>query len=172
MRLRPRVERISPPALKMVTLGGMLVLLAVAWLCLGKRATPSGNPAPARPAPSAEILAFCLVLILMPLLSPHSSKPHFCTFVLPGFCLARAALVWPNRWLLLCVLATAICAALPHKALVGAYLYDQMLWYGLPTLGGLFLFAGCCLALLSSQAAPSHLATANRPDSRKARVAA
>ena len=32
-------------------------------------------------------LEFSLVFILMMLLSPQSSKPHFCTLLLPAFCL-------------------------------------------------------------------------------------
>ena len=42
--------------------------------------------------PSREVLDGSVVLMLMLLLSPMSSRPHFSTMLLPGLCLARVAL--------------------------------------------------------------------------------
>ena len=58
---------------------------------------------------SLQALECGMVLLLMLLLSPMSSKAHFGTLVMPGFCLARAAL-WSRSRLLKGMLA-GICRA-------------------------------------------------------------
>ena len=89
-----------------------------------------------------------MVLILMVLLSPHSSKPHFCTLLLPGFCVARAALNWPNRGLLALLLAALACAAVSNADLVGEWLYSWGKWYGSLAWCALLLYVGSCGVLL------------------------
>jgi hypothetical protein len=164
--------RLGTQTVKVMTLGGALLVVLTAWACSWKGLAKVGTSLSSGQAPSAEALGFALVLILMPLLSPHSSKPHYCTLVLPGFCLARAALVWPSRRLLACLVVSAACAIIPNKALLGGHLYDSMIWWGVPTLGALVLFAGCCLALVHPPAAPAALPEAVEHESHTRRAAA
>ena len=83
----------------------------------------------------------------MLLLSPMSSKPHFCTLVLPGFCLARLAV---DRSYLAAGVAVAVAAAaalLSNKDLLGAGLYTIMLWHGTVMWDATALLAGCLFVL-------------------------
>jgi hypothetical protein len=93
-------------------------------------------------------MEYSLVLTLMLLLSPMSSLAHFCTLVLPGFCLARLAVRQGGRlpWALL-VLA-ALCSLLPHKGLLGERGYTVALWYGGVMWNAVLLFAGCAVGLV------------------------
>ncbi len=138
-----REDRLSPSALKAVVhgIGLLLITIAVACSWIGARSPDS----------STDLCRyeFGLVLILMLLLCPHSSKPHFCTLLLPGFCLARAVVV-ARRPVLAGLLGAAIlCGLISNKDLVGRGIYDLALWYGSVTWTALFLFAGCCGALIS-----------------------
>ena len=92
-------------------------------------------------------MEYSLVLVLMLLLSPMSSKPHFCTLVVPGLCLARLAVERRDR-LLMCVMAVAIGAGLlSNKDLWGAHIYDFALWYGSVFANAVVLYLGCVYAL-------------------------
>jgi Glycosyltransferase family 87 len=150
MTVFPSSRRLDPLLLKAVTLGSMLLCVLLALICSWKW---SNRPtlSPQRPDIAGvppEALEFSLVLILMLLLSPQSSKPHFCTLVLPGYCLARIAFVQHSR-LLFGLLATAVaCGLASNKDLVGAHIYDWGLWHGLVTGNALLLYAGCCWTLL------------------------
>jgi len=87
-----------------------------------------------------------MVLLLMVLLSPMSSKAHFGTLVLPGICLARAALHSYSRLLKAVLVAAVVLGLLCNKDPLGEKLYTLSLWYGLVTWQALFLLAGCLLA--------------------------
>ena len=139
----PSSDRFSPQTLRAVGFASMSLFVVAALVCTWKRAIPQ----PDEPEPMS--LEFGLVLILMVLLSPASSKPHFCTLLLPGFCLARVAIRRPNRLLWVLLLAAITCGLVSNKDLVGRRVYDWVLWHGSVTLNAIFLFAGCCLALLS-----------------------
>jgi hypothetical protein len=144
-----RDGRISPQSLKVAALGGMMLLLAVALYCVGKPVQVATAKSPGtNSGPSAAALEFSLVVILMLLLSPQSSKPHFCTLFLPGFCLARAALSWPSRSLLTVVLGVVALGLTSNKDLVGTKVYDWVIWHGSITWSAILLYAGCCLCLL------------------------
>jgi hypothetical protein len=86
------------------------------------------------------------VLALMLLLSPMSSKPHFCTLLVPQLLLAR--LGWSRRDRLLIALAvvTAVLGLLANKDIVGRMVYDVLLWNGSVFGTALLLFLGCCSA--------------------------
>lgn len=93
-----------------------------------------------------------LILILMLLFSPMSSKPHFCTLLLPGLCLARTLMTANNQKVLWCLFATAaLCGLLANKDLVKARIYTLVLWYGLVTISAVLLGVGCGLALLQKR---------------------
>ena len=84
---------------------------------------------------------FALVACAMVLLSPMSSKSHFCVLLLPAvFC---GGFLWFRRWdpivLLLCILAI-LSGTLTTKGLLGARLGNQVLARGSVTFAALFLF--------------------------------
>jgi hypothetical protein len=118
-----------------------LLLFAVLWKC--------GQPLRriAVDDERRQSLECGVVLLLMLLLSPMSSKAHFGTLLVPGFCLARAALVARSR-LLWSILLAAICVGMMcNKDSLGERLYTLSLWYGLVTWQTLLLLMGCLIAL-------------------------
>ncbi|HZZ79918.1 MAG TPA: glycosyltransferase family 87 protein [Gemmataceae bacterium] len=133
-----REGRASPEMLKAVAWSAMFLLLAAAavfaWRAPAETVAPPGQPA-------TDSLHFGIILILMVLLSPHSSKPHFCTLLFPGFCVARAALVGSRRGLLIVLIAAVACALASNEDLVGEWLYSWSKWYG--------SLAGCALLLMA-----------------------
>jgi hypothetical protein len=115
-----------------IGLGLLGLAAAVAW---SRR--PEGGPAFA-----AEV---GMVLALMLLLSPMSSKPHFSTLLVPAWLVARAGV---NGSVALRAIAwiAAGCGVVASKDLVGGRVYDTVLWYGAIPLGTAALFVGCWLA--------------------------
>ena len=144
----PKDDRISPATLRIVAGGCLLFFLAIA-IASAWRAR-SANRSSTK-SPSIESFEFSLVLLLMVLMSPHSSKPHFCTLILPGFCLARAAIMQRDRVLWAIVIAAAACGLAINKDLVGKPVYSWLKWYGCVTWGAVLLHLGCCWALLRSR---------------------
>lgn len=143
-RTVPTEPQFPPLALRLTVYGFALILFGVAaWVT--------------RPlvASSCHPLDLGLVLCLMVLMSPMSSKPHFAVLVVPGWALARAAADArsPLLW------ATAVLAALlalpANKDLVGGWLYDHILWHGVVAAEALVLFAGCAVARSWLPARPS-----------------
>jgi hypothetical protein len=112
-----------------------------------------------------------VVLSLMLLLSPMSSKAHFGVLVLPGFCLARKALASRSR-LLGTVLAAALALGLvSNKDPIGDQLYSLTMWYGFTTWQTLLLLLGCLLVLAPGQRSlplPSSTCTAQAQPSGRA----
>ena len=87
----------------------------------------------------------------MPLLAPHSSKPHYCILLVPGMALARYALAAPDRKLMRALCLLIATRAVVHKGLLGTWGYDVLMWYGQPTITAALVFAGCCWALRQSR---------------------
>ncbi|MGZ5025453.1 MAG: hypothetical protein ACXWBS_11375, partial [Chthoniobacterales bacterium] len=83
---------------------------------------------------------------LMLLLSPASSKPHFCILLLPAWALAREMIMRRDRFLVVIVVLSALCGLTSNKDLVGSAIYDILKWHGVITLETLLLFAGCAWA--------------------------
>src|SRR5262249_14826353 len=81
--------------LKLTLLGGEALLLACCALLWQRRSEPrpfgSGVAASLPDGHGSDSLEYSMVFLLMLLLSPMSSKAHFCTLLLPGFAVARAA---------------------------------------------------------------------------------
>jgi hypothetical protein len=142
-----RPALVSPLALRGAVYSvGLLLLLAAAW--------GFGRPFHRRgvegPGGSRHGLECAVVLLLMLLLSPMSSKAHFGTLLVPGFCLARAALN-PDRRAERALLALAVALSLvASKGPLGERLYTLSLWYGALTWQSLALLAGCLVALRRS----------------------
>jgi hypothetical protein len=107
----------------------------------------------ARAPPASEgsmppvVFEFGIVVTLMLLVSPMSSKAHFGVLILPAFCLARFAVHNRDRTILALVAAAAALAVACNRDLVGYIAYTSMLWIGTVTLCTLLLWLGCVLAL-------------------------
>ena len=146
----PRGGRVTPGTLRAFAWGTMILLIAPALACsyLAARKVSTASRWLRTRARSGPALEFGCVLILMVLLSPHSSKPHFCTLVLPGFCLARAALNESNRCLLTLLAAALLCALATNMDLVGNDLYAWGKWCGSLAWCAALLYSGSCWLLL------------------------
>lgn len=130
-----RADRLGPEVLKGGVLAVGLVLLGLAAaVARGRRS--AGNRAFA-----AEV---GMVLTLMLLLSPMSSKPHFSTLLVPAWLVARAGMNGSATLLVIAMIAAG-CGVMASKDLVGGRAYDALLWYGAIPLGTGALFAGCWL---------------------------
>jgi hypothetical protein len=143
----PSPTRTTATTLKAAVYGTDVALILVAVLAAGlSRRRVLSVPGPGT-GPSVQALEFSLVLLLMVLLSPMSSKPHFCTLVLPGLCLARLAVEQRDRLLVGVLIAAAGAALLSNKDLWGTAVYDFALWYGSVFANAVVLFFGCAYAV-------------------------
>jgi len=104
-----------------------------------------------------QIMEYSGVLLLMVLLSPMSSKPHFSALVLPGFALARLA-VYRDDIILRCLLAMAVVLATLSLPLWGGRLDFIALWFGSDTWNALVLLLGGSYVLRSNShiSSPRH----------------
>jgi hypothetical protein len=82
----------------------------------------------------------------MLLLSPMSSKAHFGTLIVPGFCLARSALLFRSRTLVAVLLGAILLGLLSNKDPLGERLYTLSLWYGVVTWQTMLMLSGCLFA--------------------------
>jgi hypothetical protein len=118
------------------------MLSGVLWVCGRPFRKLTGEPDGQRQALEAGI-----VLLLMLLLSPMSSKAHFGTLIVPGFCLARGALNSRSRLLGSVLLGSILLGLASNKDPLGERLYTLSLWYGVVTWQTLLLVIGCLVAL-------------------------
>jgi len=88
-----------------------------------------------------------VVLLLMLLISPVSSKPHFCTMLLPGLVLGRTAIEKRDRMLWGIVLAAILVGNVMEPNFVGRVWGDLGLWLGTVTGSALLLLGGCYVTL-------------------------
>jgi hypothetical protein len=143
--IRPRSQSSEPGVVRKLVYSFEALLLV---LILGASGRPFRQPLEGQDrGPSAQALEYGLVLLLMLLLSPMSSKAHFGVLVLPGFCLARAAVAFGGRALWTTLGAAVTCAVLANKDPLGERLYTLTLWYGNVTWNALFLLIGCGIVL-------------------------
>ena len=143
----PRSPLLRPQMLRVWVYGVELgILIAVLWMC-GRPFRSLGEDTDG----SRLALECSMVLLLMVLLSPMSSKAHFGTLVLPGFCLARAALsprsagLRSGRFLKGLLAAAVVLGLLCNKDPLGERLYTLSLWYGVVTWQTLLLLAACLI---------------------------
>jgi hypothetical protein len=115
-----------------------LVLLAVFVVGRPRRRLPEGSRA---------AVECSLVLLLMLLLSPMSSKPHFCTMLLPAFLLARLAAVEKRRWAGALVAAAILLGLLAMRDVWGFRISASALWYGAVMWSAALLALGCGIAV-------------------------
>jgi hypothetical protein len=144
----PRSPLLRPQTLRIWVYGVELSILAtVLWSCgrpFRRLREDTGR--------ERHALECAMVLLLMVLLSPMSSKAHFGTLVLPGFCLARAALSSRNRILKGALAAAVALGLLCNKDPLGERLYTLSLWYGVVTWQALLLLTACLFVYRQKQA--------------------
>jgi hypothetical protein len=142
-----RPDAVSPLALRgAVHALELLLLLAAAWAC----GRPFRRLSRERVDAERHGLECGAVLLLMLLLSPMSSKAHFGVLLVPGFCLARAALAPGRRSERALLLSAVALGLLSGKTPLGERLYTLTLWYGAVTWQSLLLLLGCLVALWRS----------------------
>jgi hypothetical protein len=151
-KIEKRIGRPTAKALKFRVRAIDLTLfaLAAAAAFVARRRRGAGE----RAVPTMA-LETSLVLILMVMLSPMSSKPHFCTLVLPGLCLAREVVAGGRRELAIPLALATICGLASNRDLAGRAAYEWAVWNGSVFANALFLFGGCITALLLPFKPPS-----------------
>jgi hypothetical protein len=152
---------------------GIVLLLglgAIAWPAIRRRETGSIAIAENRPAVPAHGqpmtdraslpgthtrsdvpragLECGIVLLMMVLLSPASSKPHFLVVLLPAYCLARLALYGRDRLAAVCLALALLSSLLSNRSLLGAGIGAAFQWAGGITWCALTLLIGCIVASL------------------------
>jgi uncharacterized integral membrane protein len=94
----------------------------------------------------------------MLLLSPNSSRSHFCVMYLAAFCVARVA-VRPKSsvWLRTLLAAAAIFSTLSiHVRLPGTHMIEQIfLWLGVVTLATICLLIASIMTLWQNNEHPT-----------------
>src|SRR5262245_42184489 len=144
---------LGPQALRVLLLGIELVIVGLIGWAVG-RAGAKTPTLEKETQPARQALEFSVVFLLILLLSPMSSKPHFCMLLLPGFCLARLALA-ERRAVVGILLLAAVAVAIPSiKDLVGGNFASVALWWGRVTASTLVLLAGCGYALAAYRPQP------------------
>ncbi len=146
----PRPPLLSPSVLKLGLAAGMVLLLGGAMLAQGILPLSFAPGKDGGPSPAA--LEFSMVCMLMLLLSPMSSKAHFGTLILSGFCLARRLVQRPDK-VLGALFVGALLAELFSLRLMGD-LGGVGLWLGFLSCVTLLHLIGCGYALRTQGAAP------------------
>jgi hypothetical protein len=148
------------PVLPATTPGEMKGWLLAAALVCGGLALVGMRLARRRSDQTAVTVWECgMVVAGMLLFSPMSSPAHFGLLLLPGFALARAAVVHCRAWAWP-VLAVALAGALlTNKDLWGDLVYTVGLWYGAATLTAVACLFGCVCALVIKPVEPPAMAT-------------
>jgi len=143
---------LAPQTVKLMAYGILAAMLGatIAAAQYGRRL-----PSPQRAdLPGRTAIEFAVVMLLMLLMSPMSGIAHFGPTVLAAFCLAQLALFGGSR-MSAALLAIAIALALPaNKDLVGATVYNVVLWNGFVTLSAVVLWIACLIALARRE--PAH----------------
>jgi hypothetical protein len=142
-----KVQPPSPETVRRLLYGLELGLAALlAWAVGRPGRLQAALPADLRP--SRQSVEFSVVLLLMLLLSPMSSKPHFCTLLLPGFCLARLAIAEKRLISGVFVGAAVVAGFLSIKDVWGGNFAALALWWGSVSASALLLLLGCAHGLL------------------------
>jgi alpha-1,2-mannosyltransferase len=148
---------VSPPLLRGIVYGTCLLMLALSVIACGAPGRWVDGERVAGGVPRMAVECG-VILLLMLLLSPMSSRAHFGTLVIPAMCLARAARERGAAGLLGVLLALAVAlSVLGNKDLVGGRVYTLMLWYATTTFETLILLVGCWFALWRSETVTSSL---------------
>ncbi|MDB5292885.1 MAG: hypothetical protein JWL69_4126, partial [Phycisphaerales bacterium] len=107
--------------------------------------------------PSPMMIECGIVMLLMLLLSPNSSRAHYCILFLPAFCVARLAVRRPVGWVSILLWLAVIFSTLSiHIRLPGTMAAEQvLLWVGVVMFATIFLLAASTIALAEPRPTPS-----------------
>jgi len=136
---------VSDVALKrMVYTVDAALLVAAAW----------AMRRPFHRSPDARMAAVecALMFVLMLLLSPMSHKTHFGILMLPGFFVARSAIVDRNRISMACIVICTIVIGLLDHFIFYTPLGDVFAWFGNVMWGATALGLGCFALLIQGKA--------------------
>ena len=130
------------------------ILLPVGLAMWRRRSDVDQDVDPTADAPGPRVAAVeCgMILLLMLLFSPNSSRSHFCILYLPAFCLARFAVRPANGFAKAMLLLALVASTLSIHIRIGSTAFAEqiMLWIGVVMFVALFLLAGC-VAMLARQ---------------------
>lgn len=129
----PRVDRPSAGVLKIgvYAVGLLLVAAGAAAAWIGPRTRAGG------------VFEAAMIVCLMLLLAPVSSKTHFCMLLLPAFAVARYGVARRDGIALGLAVVAAVAGLLTNRDLVGKYLNSIVMWYGAVPGLTLLLYGGC-----------------------------
>jgi hypothetical protein len=142
--VRPAPPAATPAELRAWLLAGAGVCggLALAGIVVARRRPECDDG-------SVTVWECGTVIAGMLLFSPMSSAAHFGLLLLPGFALARAAVVGRRKWAWPVLAAGLAAAALTNKSLWGDTLYTIGLWYGSATWAAVACLLGCVAGLVA-----------------------
>jgi hypothetical protein len=127
--------------------GVEMALVLASLAALGRRTARRADPRQAA-------CEYSVVLLLMVLLSPMSSKSHFCTLLLPGFCIARQGLERRSRLLGIFLALAILAGASGIPGLAGDRAASLAMWCGNVTWSAVILLGACSVILLRPPAVP------------------
>jgi hypothetical protein len=135
----------SARSVRPIVFGVEAALVLIAWIAL-ERGRARARRSPRQPTSLHAPTEFSVVMLLMVLLSPMSSRPHFGITLLPALNLARIAVHDGRRRLFipLCVTGLTVALALP---IWGPSIGRLTMWCGVITLGTVSLLLGCLSVL-------------------------
>jgi hypothetical protein len=159
-----RTNAPTPTTLKWITYGSEAALVLLFAGLLGPRRL--------LPTDRGRLALECsIIMLLMVLLSPMSSKPHFVVLLLPAWLLARSAVRTRDPVLLTTLVASFASATLTIKDLATPNLASLGMWYGGVTWSTVLLLLGCGWTLIRDQRA-AQMGAADRPFTGLTRQAA
>jgi hypothetical protein len=151
-----RLDALSPMMVKIIVYGVEAALVAALAFILVRRwavakvGLEDSTHATNGDGNRLEIMEYSVILVLMVLLSPMSSKPHFGTLIVPGFALARLAVYQGDKILRVLTVLTVILATL-SLPLWGGPFSSIALWFGSDTWNALGLLLGVIYVLLANR---------------------
>jgi hypothetical protein len=134
----------------LVLLTGFGMLMRGNWKRFWGKSADEGSGSISGEMPTKIGLECSLLMLMMVLVSPASSKPHFVIVLLPAYCLARLALYRRDRVAGAALIVAAAASLGSHRSLAGGELGNGAQWAGALTWLALALFLGVLGALWSS----------------------
>jgi hypothetical protein len=147
VQIAERAQGLTPVQLKLIVHGSGLLVLGLCAYALGWR--PGGQERSNAPANLRQPLEFSVILLLMVLLSPMSSKPHYATLILPAWLMARLAVTHRSKFAAVCLGLAIVAGLLSAKDLAGPHVATIAMWYGCVSASAFFLLLGCGVQLWS-----------------------